>query len=135
MSVNPAQFGPDSPSISVHVVTAGWPGNKVDKALNSHEKYVSDTGRNSNPPGSDVMDWKPMLACICSRALPSVGCGNSVRNVVVSSLLVTQVVALSRPVTGMLPDQTYQSGQAMKMVGNGLVVIISFKLVVRLPAV
>jgi hypothetical protein len=35
----------------------------------------------------------------------------------------------------MLPDQTYQSGQAMKMVGNGLVVIISFKLVVRLPAV
>ncbi len=61
-----------------------------------------------------------MLACISSRARPSVGCGKSARNVVVSSLLVTQVVALSWPVTGMLPDQTYQSGQAMKIVGNGL---------------
>ena len=71
-----------------------------------------------------------MLICICSLAWPAVGCGKSVSEVMVLPsvlvrhavlLLVLLVLLLLRlPATGKIPDHAYQSGQAMKMVGNAL---------------
>ena len=53
VSVNPPQFGPDPVSPSVQLVTAGWPGKRVDSALNSQRNIVSETGLNCRPPGSE----------------------------------------------------------------------------------
>ena len=70
-----------------------------------------------------------MLICICSLAWPAVGCGKSVSEVMVLPsalvrhavlLLVLFVLLLLLSATGKIPDHAYQSGQAMKMVGNAL---------------
>ena len=55
VSVNPPQFGPLPPSMLVQLVTAGWPGKSVERALNSHENTVSETGCHSRPLGSEAL--------------------------------------------------------------------------------